>query len=236
MPKAPSALPDEKALRVAAIAAMLPRPSLHEVLLPHLRELILSGDLPPTAPIQEAELSRQLGVSRTPLREALKVLAAEGLVLLRPHRSPMVASVEPGEIAATFETIVPLEALAGRLATERAGEEGRARLAALHARLLALYEAGNRTGYFHLNRDFHLAFAALAANPVLEATLAELLSKLMRARASANLDRARWHQSTIEHATILAAFTAREPERVAALLAEHSSRTAEAVLAQLNRT
>jgi DNA-binding GntR family transcriptional regulator len=206
------------------------------MLLPHLRELILSGDLPPTAPIQEAELSRQLGVSRTPLREALKVLAAEGLVLLRPHRSPIVASVDPGEIAAIFETIVPLEALAGRLAAERAGEQGRARLAALHARLLALYASADRAPYFHLNREFHLEFATLAANPVLLATLADLHGKLMRGRASANLDRARWHQSTVEHAAILAAFTARQPERVGELLADHSRRTAEAVLAQLSRT
>lgn len=235
MRKERSALPEKWAPRLSTLAAVVPRASLHELLLPHLRELILAGDLPPTAPIQEAELSRQLGVSRTPLREALKVLAAEGLVLLRPHRSPIVASVDPGQIAATFETIEPLEALAGRLAAERAGEAGRARLAAMHGRLLALYAAGDRTGYFHLNREFHLEFAALAANPVLQATLADLLGKLMRARASANLDRERWHQSTLEHAAILAAFTAREPEQVGKLLAEHSRRTAAAVLAQLTR-
>lgn len=209
------------------------RTSLHGLIVPRLRAMILSGELPPTAPISEAELSRQFGVSRTPLREALKVLAAEGLVVLRAHRSPMVVGVDADAIAAIFETILPLEALAGRLATERADADGRARLADMHARLLALHAAGDRTGYFHLNRDFHLQFAALSGNKVLHATLADLLGKTMRARASANLDRSRWEQATDEHRQIVAAFAARRSAQVAALLVEHGERTAAAVLAAL---
>lgn len=195
--------------------------------------MILSGDLPPTSPISEADLSRQFGVSRTPLREALKVLAAEGLVSLRAHRSPIVTGVDPAAIGAIFETLAPLEALAGRLATERADEPGRAGLAAMHTRLLALKAADDRIGYFHLNRDFHLQFAVLSGNPVLHATLADLLGKTMRARATANLDPARWEQATDEHRSILDAFAMRRAEHVAALLLEHSQRTAAAVLTTL---
>ncbi len=226
-------MPMERTIAPAAPDLALPRTSLHGLIVPRIRAMILSGELPPTAPISEAELSRQFAVSRTPLREALKVLAAEGLVVLRTHRSPMVAGVDPDEIAATFETIAPLEALAGRLATERADTAGRAQLSALHARLLGLHAAGDRTGYFRLNRDFHLQFAVLSGNPVLHATLADLLGKTMRARASANLDRTRWEQATSEHRQILAAFAARQPDRVAALLTEHAQHTAAAVLATL---
>lgn len=223
--------PDDPPAAAADLA--FPRTSLHGLIVPRIRAMIVSGDLPPTAPISEAELSRQFGVSRTPLREALKVLAAEGLVVLRAHRSPIVAGVDPDAIAAIFETIAPLEALAGRLATERATAAGRAQLGDMHVRLLALHAADDRTGYFHLNRDFHLQFAVLSGNPVLHATLADLLGKTMRARATANLDRTRWDLATDEHRHILAAFAARQAERVAALLVEHSQRTASAVLATL---
>lgn len=221
------------AMAGAAPGLALPRRSLHDLIVPRIRTMILSGDLPPTATISEVDLSRLFGVSRTPLREALKVLAAEGLVILRAHRSPVVAGVDATAIAAIFETIAPLEALAGRLATERADEAGRGGLAEMHNRMAGLKQAGDRMGYFHLNRDFHLQFARLAGNPVLHATLSDLLGKTMRARASANLDLARWEQATVEHGEIMAAFVARRPEQVAALLLEHSQRTATAVLGTL---
>lgn len=209
------------------------RASLHGLIVPRLRAMILTGELPPTAALSEAELSRQFDVSRTPLREALKVLAAEGLVVLRAHRSPVVAGIDPDEIAATFETILPLEVLAGRLATERADATGRAQLIETHAKLVALHKAGDRIGYLRLNRAFHLHFASLSGNPVLRATLADLLGKTMRARASANLDRVRWEQASDEHRQIIEAFIARRSDEVAALLTAHGQQTAAAVLAAL---
>ncbi len=213
--------------------ALPPRASMHDLLIPRLRAMILAGELPPTAPISELALTRRFGVSRTPLREALKVLAAEGLVVLRAHRSPIVAGVDPAAIAATFETIAPLEALAASLAAERADDAGRAALGALHLRLRALHAAGDRAGYLRGNHEFHLRLAALSGNQVLHATLTDLLGKILRARASANLDRARWRRSGSEHAAVLAAIAARDPARAGAAMEAHSRATATAVLRAL---
>ncbi len=224
----PAAMPDTMP---APVPDGLPlRASMHDLLIPRLRAMILAGDLAPTTPISELALSRRFGVSRTPLREALKVLAAEGLVLLRPHRSPLVAGVDPDQIAAVFETLAPLEALAARRAAERSDAGAKAELAARHRQLLVLRRAGDRAGYLRGNHDFHLRIAELAGNAVLRATIADLLGKILRARATANLDPARWRRAGAEHAAVLAAIASGEPDRAEAAMLTHSLNTAAAVL------
>src|ERR1700712_2021773 len=102
-------------LKVSAIAPKqaLQRHSLHDQLVAKLREMILNGELGPGPALPEKMLCDSFGVSRTPLREAFKVLASEGLLELRPHRTPRVTLIDPGEIAAVFEVMVTLERLVG---------------------------------------------------------------------------------------------------------------------------
>ena len=109
---------DDAATSVGPATDAIPRVSLHDQLLGRLRSLIVEGELPPGAKIDEKELGGRFGVSRTPLREALKVLASEGLVTLKPHRGAVVSELDLDELAAAFPVMGALEALAGELAVK----------------------------------------------------------------------------------------------------------------------
>ncbi len=213
----------------------LVRQSLHDRLIPPLRDMILVGELLPGEALSEAVLCERFGVSRTPLREALKVLASEGLVKLRAHRAPLVTPVAVEEVRATFVVLAPLEQLAGRLATEHATEAEHTALASFHARMVAVFEAGDRTRYLRLNHGFHLQFARFSGNAVLLSTISSLQDRILRARAAANRDTGRWHQSTQEHEALLTAFCRREADRVTMLLEQHLAQTAAAVIAALSQ-
>jgi DNA-binding GntR family transcriptional regulator len=209
--------------------------ALHGVLVTHLRELIQNGGLAPGELIVENELSQQLGVSRTPLREALKVLSSEGLVELRPHRTPIVAPVDAEEIAAIFEVLESLEALAGRLAGARRTTEDLARLEQMHAEMVARHEAGDRDGYAGMNRNIHAGIVAIAGNPPLQAVYTSFGIKVQRARSTTNYDARRWAESIAEHERIMNALRKGSPEDLSAVLAEHTRNTGTAVIATLRR-
>lgn len=125
--------------------------------------------------------------------------------------------------------------MAGRIAAERADAAGKAELAALHRDMLAAQSEGDRPGYFRLNMAFHLAFARLSGNSVLNATIAALQARVTRARATANVSPARWREAGQEHGALVAAYAAGQPAEVARLAEAHLHRTAEAVLAFLDR-
>jgi DNA-binding GntR family transcriptional regulator len=216
-------------------ASRLSRASLHDRIITELRDMILHGDLPPGVPFVEAELCARFAVSRTPLREALKVLAAEGLVTLRAHRSPIVAPMDRTEIAEVFAVLATLESMAGRFAAERADAAGEAELAVLHRDMLVAQADGDRPRYFRLNMAFHLAFSRLSGNAVLHVTIAGLQARVTRARATANVSPARWREAADEHGALVTAYATRKPEQVAQLLEAHLQRTADAVLAFLDR-
>ncbi|WP_145145185.1 GntR family transcriptional regulator [Roseomonas gilardii] len=209
------------------------RASLHDQIIPQLRDMILHGFWQPGMPLIEAELCGHFSVSRTPLREALKVLASEGLVTLRAHRSPIVALIDPAEIADTFDVLIPLECLAGRLATERADASGREGFSRLHSEMLDAFAVRDRARYFQLNQAFHLELARLSGNAVLRSTIAGLQARIQRARATANASQARWRDASQEHEELVAALMAGQVEHVAEILRSHLLHTAEAVLSAL---
>jgi len=215
-------------------AGPIRRETLHHGAVAELRTMILTGELRPGSRVPEVQLCEQLGVSRTPLREALRVLAAEGLVELRPHRGAVVTPIDPTEIAAVFEVMEALEALAGNLACQRGTVEEFAELDRLHGQLHDQFDAGDRPAYFLTNRQIHARIVAMARNPSLDATYAGFASKILRARSLANYDEERWRHSLSEHDGFMAAFRQRDTEEVGSLLAAHSRQTADAVLAALN--
>ena len=215
--------------------ATIQRNSLHGALLVQLRQMIQEGELSPGEQIVESSLSEHFGVSRTPLREALKVLSSEGLVELRPRRTPIVTPVDPPEIASIFEVLEGLEAVAGRRACENATDEEFAELEAMHAAMLAEHDRGNRAAYQAQNRQIHFRIVELAANPVLRAAYANFMMRIVRARATNTYEPARWRGSRAEHDEIMAGFRARDPQAVAAALVLHTRETGSSVLATLRR-
>jgi DNA-binding GntR family transcriptional regulator len=195
--------------------------SLHEKLVIRLRDVIIEGEIEPGARISERLLCTRFGVSRTPLREALKVLASEGLVDLLPNRGAWVARLEDKDVADMFEVMAALESLSGRLACARIGEPELAEIRALHYRMLAHYMRRELPEYFRLNQAIHEAILDAAENPVLKATYLSLSSRMRRARYLANMSDERWAEAVMEHEKILAALSERDGETLARTLGTH---------------
>lgn len=196
-------------------------PSLGRQLADRLRRDILTGALPPGTALKEREQALELGVSRTPLREAIRILSEEGLVVLRPARSPVVADPTLAEVSDNLVVMIALEVLCGRLACSAATGED---LASVQAALTAMEaEASGRYGLPFFERDmaFHAAIAAASHNGALIRTHREYVARLWRARflsASARQDRER---VLAEHGDILAALEARAPDAAQAAIELH---------------
>jgi DNA-binding GntR family transcriptional regulator len=197
------------------------RANLHETVVGQLRDIIVEGILAPGARIAERQLCESLGVSRTPLREALKVLASEGLVELLPNRGARVARLDDSDIENMFQVMGALEALAGSLACTQISEAELAEIAALHYEMLAQYMRRDLPGYFRLNQAIHAAIVAAARNPILAATYQSLAARIRRARYFANLSDERWQHAVAEHEAILQTLQARDGPRLARLLEAH---------------
>jgi len=209
--------------------ALSPR-LLHEDATERLREMIVQGELAPGAKLVERVLCERLGVSRTPLREAIKRLASEGLVALQPNRGAIVTPLTLEQVRETFEVMGALEALAGRLACRNATDGSLAEIRALHFEMLACHARGDLTGYFRCNQAIHFAIVAAAGNATLLATYRHLNAHVLRARYLANLSRERWDRAVAEHEAMLGALVARDGERLQRLLSEHLGAKMMAVL------
>jgi DNA-binding GntR family transcriptional regulator len=209
--------------------ALSPR-LLHEDATERLREMIVQGELAPGAKLVERVLCERLGVSRTPLREAIKRLASEGLVALQPNRGAIVTPLTLEQVRETFEVMGALEALAGRLACRNATDESLAETRALHFEMLACHARGDLAGYFRCNQAIHFAIVAASGNATLVTTYRQLNAHVLRARYLANLSRARWDRAVAEHEAMLGALVARDGERLPQLLSEHLGAKMMAVL------
>ncbi len=161
-------------------------------------------------------------MSRTPLREALKVLAAEGLVQLLPNRGARIATLDEEQLKHPFEVIAALEAEAGRLACGRITEDALAEIQSLHYRMYAHFLRQELPGYFDLNQSIHGAILRAAGNPVLLATHCSLAGRITRARYLSNrLRLSRWKAAMDEHEGILDALCRRDGPHLGSLLAQH---------------
>ena len=218
----------------AALTSISRRP-LHAEAVDRLRELITQGKLLPGARLNERVLCGRLGVSRTPLREAIKLLATEGLVDLLPNRGAVVSRIDPAALAETLEVMGALEGLAGELACRRATPARIAEIRALHEKMLARHARGDLATYFRYNQAIHLQIVAAAGNAKLAATYRQLNANVQRARYMANLSSERWNQAVAEHGQILTALEARDAERLRRLLQDHLAHKLASVLAALDK-
>lgn len=198
-----------------------------------LRALIISGDLAPGEKIDEKRLCQRLGVSRTPFREAMRLLEAEGLVRITPRRGTRVAPITLSDLAEAFPILGALEALAGELACRRITEEEIAALRRMQAEMVACRAAGDRDGYFRLNELIHRAIRDIAGNERLIETLEGFSTHMRRARYMANLYFDRWDEAIDEHEEILRALEARDGARIGRLMKRHLANKHAALAAAL---
>lgn len=212
--------------------------SLHDEVASRLREMIFSGDLLPGAFVDEVTMAERLAISRTPLREALKVLAAEGLVRHEPRRGCFVSEVTEKDLDEIFPVIALLE---GRCAFEAASHAAPADLEALeelHDKLNRHAKAGRINAYYEVNFAIHEAIIALADNRWLAQVIADLRKILKLARLQQLHAPGRLQQSLSEHMAVFAALKARDPEGAEAAMKTHLTRQREALreLARGQRT
>jgi len=212
------------------------RRPLHEEATDRLRDLIVQGRLAPGVRLNERLLTAQLGVSRTPLREAFKVLATEGLVELLPNRGAIVSEIDPVRLAQTLAVMGALEALAGEFACVNASDGQINEIRSLHQEMIANHARGDLAGYFKFNQAIHLKIVKYSGNTVLYNTYRQLNANVRRARYMANLSQERWDAAVREHGEILEALAAREVDRIKALLADHLAHKLSSVLADLRAT
>lgn len=212
----------------------LERSGLHERIAERLRERIIDGRLLPGAHLNERVLCEQLQVSRTPLREAFRMLAGEGVIHLIPNRGAVVATLDRAEVDHAFELMASLEALSGELAAQRATE---AEIQAVRRLQTAMEQAHARhdlARYYRINRDIHALLVRSARNPVLAETHERLNARLQALRFRSNLNRDKWDAAVAEHARMVALLEARDARGLSTLMRRHLRAKQATVTAQLD--
>jgi DNA-binding GntR family transcriptional regulator len=210
-----------------------PRSALHEQVALRLREMLVESRIAPGAKLNERELSEVLNVSRTPLREAIKMLAAEGLVELLPNRGAIAVELSQADVLNTFEVMAGLEAQSGELAAERITDAELVEIQAMHYEMLAAYTRRDLPAYYRLNSAIHAAINAAAKNPVLSATYRQVNARLQALRFRSNQDGDKWGAAMKEHEQMIDALTQRNPAAMRAVLLSHLNHKRDVVMAQL---
>ncbi|HZY18030.1 MAG TPA: GntR family transcriptional regulator [Ramlibacter sp.] len=198
--------------------------SLHEEVADVLRRRIFDGELAPGMFLDEVQLAQEMSISRTPLREALKVLTAEGLVRHEPRRGCFVAEVTEQDLDEIFPVIALLEGRCAHEAALNATDADLEALEALHARLARHAKARRIGDYYQANFAIHEAIIGLAGNRWLAQVITDLrkivkLARLQQLHAPGRLD-----QSLSEHLAVFAALKARDAEGAEAAMRTHLTR------------
>lgn len=211
----------------------IPRAALHEQATQRLRQMLVEGQIAPGAKLNERELCEALNVSRTPLREAIKTLAAEGLVELLPNRGAIAVALSEADVLNTFEVMAGLEGLSGELAAQRITESELNEIKAMHFEMLAAYTRRDLSAYYRLNAAIHRSINAAARNPVLTAIYTQVNARLQALRFRSNQDGEKWKHAVEEHEQMIAALQAHDPVAMRAVLGVHLDHKREVVLEQL---
>lgn len=206
------------------------RSTLPEAAAERLRTLIVEGTLAPGAKLNERELCEQLGVSRTPLREAFRMLAGDGLLVQLPNRGAQVVALSREDARHAFEMMGALEGFAGELAAVRVTDDDIAGLRVLQAEMEAAHGRDDLPTYYRINRAIHDAINAMAGNPVLTQTYRTLNARLHALRFRSNFNRAKWDQAVAEHRSMIEALAARDGAALRDLLVRHLRAKQQAVL------
>ena len=197
------------------------RATLHDQVSARLRAMLVEGHIAPGAKLNERELCEQLQVSRTPLREAIKLLAAEGLADLLPNRGAVAVKLGEADVVNTFEVLASLEGLSGELAAQRITAAQLAEIRALHYEMLACFTRRDLSGYYRLNAQIHSAINAAAANPVLVGTYRSINARVQSLRFRTNQNEAKWKHAVKEHERMVDALVAHDATAMRTVLVDH---------------
>jgi DNA-binding GntR family transcriptional regulator len=201
------------------------RHTLHGELVERLRDMIIEGKLLPAARVNESQLGLRLGVSRTPLREAIKTLASEGLIELVPGRGAIIKKLTPRDVQEMLEVQEVLEIAAARTACRMASDAEIAGLRALHDQMMAFYAVRNRLEYFKCNQEFHAGLARLSGNSFLLAQYEAIQFRLKRIRYLGTAAPDRWQGAVEEHEAMISALERHDAETLARAVTRHLDQT-----------
>lgn len=214
---------------MADVLPLVPQDLTHQAAA-RLRTWLVEGRIAPGAKLNERVLAEALKVSRTPLREAIKLLATEGLVDLLPNRGAVAVRLTEDDIRHSFEVLAELEAMSGRLAAERITEAALAELKAQHYEMLAAYTRRDLSAYYRLNAAIHDAINRAAQNPVLTGAYRRINARVQSVRFRTNQNGAKWDRAVTEHEQMVRALEARDGTALARVLVQHLLNKRDAVL------
>lgn len=195
--------------------------ALYQEVAERLRQRIFAHELTPGTWIDEQKLAEQYGISRTPLREALKVLASEGLVELKPRRGCYVTEISPQDLDDIFPLMAMLEGRCASEAVSRAGPEDIGTLREIHERLEQSAREGKIDAFFEANQEFHRKIQELSGNRWLLSVIQDLRKVLKLSRLHSLSLEGRLQQSLEEHRTIMAAMEAGNPAAAENIMHDH---------------
>ncbi len=204
-----------------APAPLSPR-ALYQDVAERLRQQIFARQLEPGSWIDELKLAAEFGISRTPLREALKVLAAEGLVTMKVRRGAYVTEMSAQDVAQVYHLLGLLESDAASQVAEHASAEDRSQLTRLHA--LLERQARQHDAFFATNEQFHMALLQMAGNRWAVQVVTDLRKVMKLNRHHSLLKRGRLAESLTEHRVLMQAIEQRDPARARALMQAHFNR------------
>ncbi len=201
--------------------------TLAEQIANRLRRDVLRGTLPPGVSVKERDIAADMGVSRTPIREAIRILSKEGLVELRPSRSPIVAIFDRSEVADQAEVLIALEKLSAKLACKKATNDEIAGMAKIMAYMEKNFDQADPLDIFEVDMSFHTAIAVASGNKALAETHGTFLRRLWRARYLAASRRRNRGRVVSEHNAILKALQERDEDAARAAIDTHLWQLAE---------
>lgn len=195
-----------------------------------IRVLIRKNELVSGTRLNEKKLCARLGVSRTPLREAFRMLSAEGLVSILPNKGACVAEPSLDDVLHMFETMGIMEGNCARLACERLVDSDLMELERLHAQLETHFENGDHEGYMDCNHEYHTFVQEKAGNPVLSKMVSSLRDVILLHRYRQIYRPGRFSESIEEHRRIIEAFRYRDGERAERLMRAHLQKQGQALI------
>lgn len=195
-----------------------------------LREMIIEGQLSAGTRLNERALCDQLQVSRTPLREAFRLLAADGLVQMQPNKGAQVIALSEKDIRESFEVMGALEALSGDLACKHISDQEIAEIKALTFEMQACHARRDLPAYYHVNRQIHDRINAAGKNQLLSQVYTNINLRLQNLRFRSNLNHEKWDKAMLEHIDMVNALVARDGKQLASIMRTHLQRKGEAVL------
>ncbi len=201
--------------------AAIPGVTLAESLRQKLEGAIAAGHIEPGSRLDEQEIAHRFGVSRTPVREAFRLMAANNLLELRGRQGAAVRAIKAQALIEMFQVMAELEGLCARLAARRVSQAWRAEISEIHQRLVAAGETGDIDVFYDINQEFHDAIYEASRNAFLADQTRKLRNQMAAYRRRVTRMPNRIADTVREHETIMQAILAHDPERAHSTMRDH---------------